>query len=71
MKRLVAFPFIAVAAAAILTACSSDCPACTDLRNQPIAVDYAFTLCVSEVPTFAGPNDPGCGDVAVTYTRER
>jgi hypothetical protein len=71
MTRLLTITLTTLAAAAILTACSSDCPACSEVRNPPTARAYAFTLCISEVPTFAGPNDPGCGDVAVSYTRER
>ena len=63
MKRLLA---ITLATAALLSACSNDCPSCTDIR-QPATLDYTFTLCISEVPTFDGPNDDGCGAVAVEY----
>jgi hypothetical protein len=71
MKRRLTLTLLSLAAAFVLAACSNDCPNCTDLRNRPSTLSYTFSLCVSEVPIFAGPNDPGCGDVNVSYTNGR
>jgi uncharacterized lipoprotein YajG len=71
MKRRLTLTLLPLAAAFLLAACSSDCPNCNDLRNQPTTLNYTFSLCVSEVPIFTSPNDPGCGEVSVSYDRGR
>ena len=54
--------------ALVLSACSSDCPACTSIRTpdaDPVQ-NLAFDLCVSQVPE-PTEDELGCGSVSVEF----
>jgi hypothetical protein len=71
-NRLIGLSLAVAAALVLLVGCSRDCPSCDSLTQPqptpgPSLESFAFTLCVSEVPVFAGEDGTGCGEVVVEF----
>jgi hypothetical protein len=65
--RLVGWLLAVAAVAVMLGGCSGDCPSCSSLGGGPVVQEFAFTLCVSEVPVFVDQAGEGCGEVVVEF----